>query len=131
MGLNKELPRDITEVDVIVAGRGAAGCIVASRLADANRDLSVLVIESGKNNYHEPIIVHPAFWQSHKVPGNEFTQFYMGSVSDHMSGRRSFVPTGHVFGGGAFINMAVYSRAVLSDAPSHEIVRFLHSSGPY
>ncbi|KAK6839977.1 alcohol oxidase [Apiospora arundinis] len=76
---------------------------------------------SGVQTYKRAI-VYPSFWQSHIAPGNEFTQFHMSSVSDHMGGRRSFVPTGHAFGGGTFINMAVYSRAVRSDAPSHEII---------
>ncbi|KAK8102288.1 hypothetical protein PG984_015434 [Apiospora sp. TS-2023a] len=118
MGLYTNLPDNINEVDVIVAGGGAAGCIVASRLADADRRLSVLVIESGKNNYHESRVLHPAFWLSHIAPGNEFTKFYQGPESDHMAGRRGFVPTAHVLGGGSSINTALYSRAVRSDFDS-------------
>ncbi|KAK8070658.1 hypothetical protein PG997_010861 [Apiospora hydei] len=120
MGLYTKLPDNIT-VDVIIAGGGAAGCIVASRLADADRDLSVLVIESGKSNYHEPRVLHPAFWYSHIAPGNEFTQFFQGPETEHMAGRRSFVPTAHVLGGGTSINTALYSRAERSDFDSWDM----------
>ncbi|KAK7972580.1 GMC oxidoreductase [Apiospora saccharicola] len=133
MGLYTKLPDRINEMDVIVAG----GCIIASRLVEADRGLSVLVIESGKNNYHEPRVLHPAFWPSHIAPGNEFTQFYQGPESDHMAGRRGFVPTAQVLGGGSSINTALYSRAVRSDFDSWnmsgwstEDLEVYHGPGP-
>jgi len=38
------------EVDVIVAGGGPAGCVVAGRLARADDKLQVLLLEAGANN---------------------------------------------------------------------------------
>ena len=38
------------EVDVIVAGGGPAGCVVAGRLARADENLQVLLMEAGANN---------------------------------------------------------------------------------
>lgn len=38
------------EVDVIVAGGGPAGCVVAGRLARADENLHVLLMDAGANN---------------------------------------------------------------------------------
>lgn len=54
MPLYTKLPSDLKEVDVIIAGGGLAGCVVAGRLAEASRDLSILVIEQGPNSYNVP-----------------------------------------------------------------------------
>ncbi|KIY52673.1 alcohol oxidase [Fistulina hepatica ATCC 64428] len=42
------------EVDIIVAGGGPAGCVVAGRLAFADPNLKVMLIESGANNRDDP-----------------------------------------------------------------------------
>jgi alcohol oxidase len=40
-----------TEVDIIVAGGGPAGCAVAGRLARADPNLQVCLVEAGASNY--------------------------------------------------------------------------------
>ncbi|CAK5273439.1 unnamed protein product [Mycena citricolor] len=42
------------EVDVIVAGGGPGGCVVAGRLAVADPSLKVMLIEGGANNRDDP-----------------------------------------------------------------------------
>lgn len=49
MPLYAKLPADLKEVDVIIAGGGLAGCVVAGRLAEADPQLSILVIEQGEH----------------------------------------------------------------------------------
>ncbi|KAI0156748.1 alcohol oxidase-like protein [Hypoxylon sp. FL1284] len=115
MGMYSKLPEALEEVDVIVAGGGSAGCIIASRLCDADPNLSVLLVESGTNNYNDPNIVHPAFVFSYIMPGSKYTNFYRGSRSDILNGRELILPTGGVLGGGSSINMVLYSRAQRSD----------------
>ncbi|KAI0010049.1 alcohol oxidase-like protein [Xylariaceae sp. FL0662B] len=115
MVLYTELPSHMKEVDVIVAGGGSAGCIVASRLADADPDLCILVIEGGTNNYEEPTIIHPAFMFSRLAPDDKFMKLYKGSKSVHVSGRELVVPSGAVLGGGSSVNLMLYSRAQRSD----------------
>ncbi|OAR00279.1 hypothetical protein LLEC1_06101 [Akanthomyces lecanii] len=115
MGLYNKHPAGLDEVDVIVAGGGTAGCIVASRLASADRNLSVLVIEGGMNNYQDPAIVNIGLFFPHIMPGSKTTLFYPTKPSEHLAGRALAVPCGGVLGGGSSINMAMYSRAQRSD----------------
>lgn len=42
------------EVDIIVCGGGSAGCVVAGRLANLDRNLQVLLIEAGEDNLNNP-----------------------------------------------------------------------------
>lgn len=58
-------------VDIIFAGGGTAGCAAAGRLARANPDLRILLIECGKNNYQDPLVVSPALYLSHLVPDSK------------------------------------------------------------
>ncbi|CAI4215920.1 unnamed protein product [Parascedosporium putredinis] len=73
-----QLPPNLDEVDVIIAGGGTAGCVVASRLSDADPNLSILVIEGGPNNYQNPTIVHPLLFMANVLPGSKNALFYQG-----------------------------------------------------
>lgn len=97
---------------------GTAGCIIASRLADADPNLSVLVIEGGPNNYNEPLIVHPAFFFSNLAPGTKTIAFKVGNKSEHLANRELVVPTANVLGGGSSVNFSLYSRAQRTDLDS-------------
>lgn len=46
-------------VDIIFAGGGTAACVAAGRLAKANPDLKILLVEGGRNNFQDPTIVNP------------------------------------------------------------------------
>lgn len=115
MGLYTTLPDDVRQVDVVVAGGGAAGCIVAGRLAEADPSLSVLVIESGPDNYGDPSVVIPAFWLQHMDYNDKFILPYKSSASKHLAGREAVVPTSRVLGGGSSVNMLLYSRPQRSE----------------
>ncbi|KUI56368.1 Alcohol oxidase [Cytospora mali] len=121
MGLYNKLPEDITEVDVIVAGGGAAGCIIAGRLAEADPMLSILVIESGPNNYGDPAVVVPAFWLSHMDPNDKYIRAYTAPASQSLAGRKPIVPVSRVLGGGSSINMMLYSRPQRSEIDAWNI----------
>lgn len=47
------------EVDVIVVGGGPAGCATAGRLARADPNLQVLLLEAGANNEEDPSVYRP------------------------------------------------------------------------
>lgn len=59
------------EVDIIFAGGGTAACVAAGRLAKANPDLRILLVEGGKNNYQDPTVTNPAVYLSHLAPDSK------------------------------------------------------------
>ncbi|KAI0401468.1 GMC oxidoreductase [Xylaria palmicola] len=118
MGLYKNLGADISEVDVIIAGGGTAGCIIAGRLAEADPSLSILVIEGGQDNYENPTIVTPALYLTHLAPGSKTALFYKARKSDKLAGREVIVPCGGILGGGSSINFMMYTRAQHDDFDS-------------
>ncbi|KAJ7854763.1 hypothetical protein B0H13DRAFT_2358333 [Mycena leptocephala] len=96
------------EVDVIVAGGGPAGCVVAGRLAYADPNLKVMLIEAGANNRDDPWVYRPGiFVKNMQRDGiNDKATFYTDTkASSYMRGRKSIVP----------INFQMYTRASASD----------------
>jgi len=118
MPLYHKLPRDLNEFDVIIAGGGLAGCVVAGRLAEADRELSILVIEQGPNNYNAPEVVYPALYPRNLWPSSKYTLFHQGKASKELAGRSPIVPSGGTLGGGSAINWMVYTRGQRSDFDS-------------
>jgi len=118
MPIHTKFPEDIGEVDVIIAGGGTAGCIVASRLSDADPNLSILVIEGGQNNHNLPEIVNPLLYLSNIAPASKNALFWKARKSNHLADREVIVPTGGVLGGGSSINFMMYTRAQRSDFDS-------------
>lgn len=88
---------------------------MASRLAEADPRLSILVIEQGANNRDVPSVVHPVFYLQNLVPSSTTAIFYQGNRAEQLAGRAPIVPSGGVLGGGSSINFMVYSRAQRSD----------------
>ncbi|KAI1421237.1 GMC oxidoreductase [Xylaria sp. FL1777] len=115
MGLSKNLNENIGEVDVIIAGGGTAGCIVAGRLAEADPSLSILVIERGPDNYDNPAVVTPAMFLTHVAPDSKTAIFYKAKKSNSLAGREVIVPNGGLLGGGSSINFMMYTRAQRDD----------------
>ncbi|KAK7957869.1 hypothetical protein PG988_012717 [Apiospora saccharicola] len=115
MPLYTQLPDEIKKVDVIVAGGGTAGCIIAARLSEADPALSILVIEGGRNNKDDPSITHPLLFMAHLSPANGTTLLYTGGAEPQIGGRQLTVPAGGILGGGSSINMMQYTRAQRHD----------------
>ncbi|KAI0466990.1 alcohol oxidase-like protein [Xylaria cf. heliscus] len=115
MAIFTKVAENLDEVDIIIAGGGAAGCIVASRLAAADPSLRILVIEAGRNNHNDPSIKFPAFYLQHLLPGGKFTKFLRGSKSKELGGREPVVAAGCGLGGGSSINAVMYARGQKTD----------------
>ncbi|TFK37715.1 GMC oxidoreductase-domain-containing protein [Crucibulum laeve] len=106
------------EVDIIVAGGGPAGCVVAGRLAYADPSLKVMLIEGGANNRDDPWVYRPGiFVKNMQRDGvNDKATFYTDTMkSSHLRGRQSIVPCANILGGGSSINFQMYTRASASD----------------
>ncbi|KAK7754531.1 hypothetical protein SLS62_003551 [Diatrype stigma] len=115
MGLYNKLPETIEEVDIVIAGGGSAGCVVAGRLSEAAPDLSILLIESGPNNEGDPHVTYPAFFLNHMDPFGKYVKSYKSRKSIHLSGREPLVPTTRILGGGSSVNEMIYSRPQRSE----------------
>ncbi|KAJ4291645.1 hypothetical protein N0V90_009540 [Kalmusia sp. IMI 367209] len=114
MGILKELPATLEEVDIIIVGGGTAGCIVAARLADADPNLEILVVERGPNN-EIPTVETPAAFFSHLAPDSKTAFFNVSKPSPDVGDRALVVPSAAILGGGSSINFMMYSRAQRCD----------------
>ncbi|KAJ3523656.1 hypothetical protein NM688_g8691 [Phlebia brevispora] len=106
------------EVDVIVCGGGPAGCVVAGRLAYADPNLKVMLIEGGANNRDDPWVYRPGIYVRNMQRNgiNDKATFYTDTMeSSYLRGRRSIVPCANILGGGSSINFQMYTRASASD----------------
>ncbi len=68
MPISTKVAEGIHEVDVIIAGAGTAGCVVAGRLAAADPELSTLLIEGGENNAGKEDVRNGAQLLEHLTP---------------------------------------------------------------
>ncbi|KAG1808623.1 GMC oxidoreductase-domain-containing protein [Suillus subaureus] len=106
------------EVDVIIAGGGPAGCVVAGRLAYADPTLRVMLIEGGANNRDDPWVYRPGIYVKNMQRDgiNDKATFYTDTQpSPYLRGRQSIVPCANILGGGSSINFQMYTRASASD----------------
>ncbi|KAE9975416.1 hypothetical protein EG328_003204 [Venturia inaequalis] len=118
MGLYTKLPEDLHEVDVVICGGGSAGCVLTSRLAQADPSLSILLIEQGKDNHHVPKVIHPGLFPENLEPDSDSAIFWQGNKSPELAGRAPIVPSGGILGGGSSINWMVFTRGQRSDYDS-------------
>ncbi|KIV92306.1 hypothetical protein PV10_06758 [Exophiala mesophila] len=118
MGLYTILPDELHDVDIVVAGGGAAGCVIASRLADADTNCTILLIEAGSDNQDQPAITRPALYKGNFMPDSKSIQIFMPVPEEQLSGRRAMVMAASVLGGGSSINGAIYNRAQRDDFDS-------------
>ncbi|KAJ1301181.1 hypothetical protein OPQ81_003592 [Rhizoctonia solani] len=103
------------EVDIIFVGGGTTACVAAGRLAAANPQINILLIEQGPNNLNEPAVVTPGLFLTHLAPDSKTTLPWKGSKSAATGGREPMVMTGGLLGGGSSINFMMYSRGAASD----------------
>ncbi|RYP72124.1 hypothetical protein DL770_008017 [Monosporascus sp. CRB-9-2] len=108
MGNHTTLPLDLKEVDLIVAGGGTADCIIASRLADADPRLSILVVESGRDNYNVPSVIHPVLWQGNFAPDEPRVFFHRAAKEEQLADREFLVEVGNTLGGGSSVSLMMY-----------------------
>ncbi|KAI1169834.1 alcohol oxidase-like protein [Nemania sp. FL0916] len=118
MAIFNQLPEDVQEVDIVIVGAGAAGCVVASRLADADPKLSILLIERGPNNRNAPTVVHPFLWVANYLPNSPRVLKHQAGKEKQLADRECIVAVGNTLGGGTSVNLMMYTRAQKDDYDS-------------
>ncbi|KAI0469827.1 alcohol oxidase [Xylariaceae sp. FL0804] len=111
MGLYTVLPESLHEVDIIIAGGGTSGSVIASRVSDAYPSLSILIVEGGPDNYNNPDISIPGLYRFNLHPTDSNTSITWNSGHEEQLANRSIgVATGAVLGGSSSINALAYAR---------------------
>lgn len=95
--------------DIVIVGAGAAGCVVASYLAE-HTDASIALIEAGDTD-HDPFIHIPAGFA--KILAHDRHVWKYETVPQH--GTKRAYRSGKVLGGGSSINAMAYVRGQTRD----------------
>ncbi|THV03515.1 alcohol oxidase-like protein [Dendrothele bispora CBS 962.96] len=103
------------EYDIIFAGGGTSACLTAGRLATANPDLKILMLEAGEHTRNLISHLQPARYFSHLAPTSTTVSFHVAKPNPNVDGRSIVTPSGRCVGGGSSVNFTVYTRAAASD----------------
>jgi choline dehydrogenase len=97
--------------DFIVCGAGAAGSVIAGRLAE-NPACKVLLIEAGGSDEAEAVL-NPALWPTNL--GTERDWGFQAEPNPHLDGRALSMSMGKGLGGGSSVNVMVWARGHRND----------------
>ena len=100
------------QVDFIVVGAGAAGCLLANRLS-ADPAISVCLIEAGPPDRNPYIHIPAGFIKVGHDPA--YTWDFQTEPSTQTLGRRVITRMGRTLGGSSSINGFNYTRGIASD----------------
>lgn len=97
--------------DFIVCGAGAAGSVIARRLAE-NSACEVLLIEAGGSDEAQSVL-DPGLWPTNL--GSERDWGFQAEPNPHLDGRALSMSMGKGLGGGSSVNVMVWARGHRSD----------------
>ncbi len=100
-----------TEFDVIICGAGTSGSVIARRLTE-NRDIKVLLLESGDKSY-TPTITEAVRWPENLASDHDWMFHAEGEPG--LGGRSLLMSMGRVVGGSSSINAMIWARGHKED----------------
>lgn len=106
------IPKFDAEFDMVVAGGGSAGCVLATRLTE-NPAVTLCLIEAGGRDHNPWIHIPLGFGKL--VPNPKVNWGYETEPEPQLNGRRLSWPRGKVLGGSGSINGLVFLRGAPSD----------------
>ena len=99
--------------DYIIVGAGSAGCVLANKLSDNDKN-SVLLIEAGGKDTN--LFIHMPSGYSQIVPkSNKQNYGFETEPESNTAGRKLYWPRGRGWGGSSSINAMIYTRGHSSD----------------
>ncbi|KAJ7707466.1 GMC oxidoreductase-domain-containing protein [Mycena rosella] len=108
-------PSNSTPYDIIFAGGGTTACVVAGRLAAADPNLKILIIEAGKHTKDISTHTQPGRYFANLISGGDTFTFHVAKPSEALGNRPCIIPAGKGVGGGSNVNFMMYTRASPSD----------------
>ena len=103
----------ILAADYIVVGGGLAGCVVASRLQQANRSSSILLIEAGPNQHAHPHVVAPL--GAPRLHGTDLEWNYLTVPQKYLNNRQVYNCSGKLLSGSSAVNYGGWTRGPSAD----------------
>jgi len=97
--------------DYLVVGGGAAGCVLAARLA-ADSNKTVALIERGRTDTNRWIHIPATFF---KALQSQDAEAILSEADPSLDGANFPVPQGRVLGGGSSVNGMIYMRGQQQD----------------
>lgn len=99
------------DFDYVIVGGGAAGCVIAARLA-AESDCSVCLVERGRSDKNRWIHIPATFF---KALQSQDADAVVSEPDPTLNDRPFPVPQGRVLGGGSSVNGMIYMRGQQRD----------------
>ncbi|KAH8927373.1 GMC oxidoreductase [Atractiella rhizophila] len=102
------------EADIVVAGCGTSACVLISRLAAANPDISIVAIEAGPANISQDAHIPANLWRN-VFPPSTLVKNVFSQPMEELNGKPTFNTWGHGVGGSSQINFMCYARGNKGD----------------